>query len=117
VVLVSYPLISTGLTSRKLRPAVVVSSDANNRRLPDVTLIPLTSKTQRPLEATHLLLLQRSPDGRQAGIQLDSVIKAETILTVPKFLIYKTIGHLPPHLMSEVDRCLAIALGLTPTQP
>jgi mRNA-degrading endonuclease toxin of MazEF toxin-antitoxin module len=88
VVLVSYPLISIGLTSRKLRPAIVVSNDTNNRRLPDVILIPLTSKTQHPLEPTHLLLLQRSPAGQQAGIRLDSVIKAETILTLPKALIY-----------------------------
>lgn len=113
----AYPLISSGLRSRKLRPAIVVSNDTNNRRLSDVTLIPLTSKTQRPLEPTHLLLLQHSPEGQQAGIRLDSVIKAETILTLPKTLIYKTIGHLPPHVMSEVNHRLAIALGLVPAQP
>jgi len=113
VVLVSYPLISTGLASRKLRPAVVVSTDATNRRLPDVTLLPLTSKTQRPLDTTHLFLSQDSPEGRQAGIRLDSVIRAETILTLPKSLIRKTIGHLPPHVMVQLDRCLSIALGLT----
>ena len=112
VVLVSYPLISTGLTARKLRPAGVVSADANNRRLPDVILIPLTSKTQRPLEATHLFLQHNSPEGRQAGVRLDSVLKAETILTLPKSLIHKTIGHLPLHLMADVDRCLATALNL-----
>lgn len=112
VVLVSYPLISTGLAIRKLRPAVVVSNDPNNRRLPDVTVIPLTSKTQRPLETTHLFLSQESSEGQHAGIRLDSVIKAETILTLPKALIHKTIGHLPPHVMLEIDRRLAIALGL-----
>jgi mRNA interferase MazF len=96
VVLVSYPLISTGLVARKLRPAVVVSNDVNNRRLPDVTLIPLTSKTQRPLETTHLFLSQHSPEGQQAGIRLDSVVKAETILTLPKALIHHRIGHMLP---------------------
>jgi mRNA-degrading endonuclease toxin of MazEF toxin-antitoxin module len=68
---------------------------------------------QRPLEATHLFLAQDSPEGRQAGIRLDSVIKAETILTLPKALIHKTLGHLPPHVMADIDRCLAIAVGLT----
>lgn len=113
VVLVSYPLISTGLALRKLRPAVVVSNDANTRRGLDVTLIPLTSKTQRPLESTHLFLSQHSPEGRQAGLRLDSVVKAETILTLPKMLIHKTIGHLPPPVMTAIDRRLVIALGLS----
>ncbi|MDP3723222.1 MAG: type II toxin-antitoxin system PemK/MazF family toxin [Candidatus Omnitrophota bacterium] len=114
VVVVSYPLISTGLAIRKLRPAVVVSNDVNNRRLPDVTLIPLTSKTQRALEATHLFISQDSPEGQQAGIRLDSVVKAETILTLPRSLIHKVIGHLPSQVMSSIDRCLALALGLPP---
>ena len=108
MVLVSYPLISTGLANRKLRPALVVSSDSNNRRLPDVILVPLTSKTQRPLEPTHLFLSRESPEGRQAGIRLDSVVKAETILTLPKALICKTIGHLPRRAMGALDRCLTI---------
>jgi len=57
VVLVYYPLISSGLSERKLRPAVVVQCDKNNLRLNDVILIPLTSKTKEKLEENLMELM------------------------------------------------------------
>lgn len=68
VVLCRLPLPSTGLTQFKLRPAVVVSRDANNRRLDDVIVAPCTSNTGRAHEATQYLV-----DGDEilaAGIKL-----------------------------------------------
>ncbi|MEA3369466.1 MAG: type II toxin-antitoxin system PemK/MazF family toxin [Candidatus Ratteibacteria bacterium] len=112
MVLVYYPLISTGLTQRKLRPALVVQCDKNNRRLNDIILIPLTSKTKEKLEETHLPITQNSPEGKQAGIRLDSVIKAETLLTLPKNLICKKIGRLSTAFMKKADRCLTSSLQL-----
>lgn len=112
IVLVYYPLISTGLTQRKLRPALVIQCDKNNRRLNDIILVPLTSKTKEKLEETHLLINRDSPEGKQAGIRLDSVIKAETILTIPKNLICKKIGCLSDDLMKKVNHCLIASLQL-----
>ena len=112
IVLVYYPLISTGLSERKLRPAVIVQCDKNNLRLNDLILIPLTSKTKEKLEETHILIPRNSPEGIKAGIRLDSVIKAETILTLPKSLISKKIGHLHSSVIKKVNKCLAFSIQL-----
>ena len=45
VILCQLPMPSTGLTQFKLRPAVIVSKNANNRRLDDVVVAPCTSNT------------------------------------------------------------------------
>lgn len=112
IVLVYYPLISTGLSERKLRPAVVVQCNKNNLRLNDVILIPLTSRTKEKLEETHTFIPKDSPEGIKAGIRLDSVIKAETILTLPKSFICKRIGHLPSSVIKKVNKCLAFSIQL-----
>jgi mRNA interferase MazF len=112
IVLVYYPLISTGLSERKLRPAVIIQCDKNNLRLNDVILIPLTSKTKEKLEETHTFISKNSPEGIKTGIRLDSVIKAETILTLPKSLISKKIGYLPSSVIKKVNKCLAFSIQL-----
>lgn len=112
VVLVHYPLVSYGLTETKLRPALVIQCDENNRRLEDVILLPLTSKTDKKLEKTHIFIAKDTPEGKQAGIKLDSLIKAETILTIPKSFVCKKIGHLPSPTMEKVAQCLIASLGL-----
>ncbi len=112
IVLVYYPLISTGLSERKLRPALIVQCDKNNLRLNDVILIPLTSKTKEKLEETHTFIPKNSPEGIKAGIRLDSVIKAETILTLPKSFICEKIGHLPSSVIKKVNKCLAFSIQL-----
>ncbi len=112
IVLVYYPLISTGLSERKLRPAVIVQCDKNNLRLNDVILIPLTSKSKEKLEKTYTFISKNSPEGIEAGIRLDSVIKAETILTLPKSLISKKIGYLPSSVIKKVNKCLAFSIQL-----
>ncbi|HEV7223067.1 MAG TPA: type II toxin-antitoxin system PemK/MazF family toxin, partial [Pirellulales bacterium] len=48
----------------KIRPALVVQNDLNNRRLQDVILALITSTTRRTsLEATQLLIDIATPDG------------------------------------------------------
>lgn len=117
IVLVYYPLISHGLSERKLRPALVVQCNRNNHRLKDVILLPLTSKTEKKLKKTHVFIAVDTHEGRKAGIRINSVIKAETILTIPKDFVYKKIGHLSDNLIKKVDQCLIISLALTKQSP
>ncbi|MCP4399550.1 MAG: hypothetical protein GY801_19895 [bacterium] len=46
---------STELKKSKLRPALIVSKDTNNRRLQDVTVAIYTSNLSRTLEPTQYL--------------------------------------------------------------
>lgn len=47
VVLVPFPF--TDQTAAKKRPAIVVSSDAYHRERPDVIVVAVTSRTDRPV--------------------------------------------------------------------
>lgn len=97
----------------KLRPALVVQNDLNNRRLHDVIVALITSTTHRALqEPTQLLIDITTPDGQQAGLLHTSAIKCEHLITLHQRFIKRVIGRLPPALMRQVDDCLKISLGL-----
>lgn len=101
---------STGLTQFKLRPAVVVSKDVNNQRLDDVIVAPCTSNISRSHEPTQYLI-----DGDEtttAGIRVPSVVPCEALMTIPKTLIVRTLGHLSGVAVAAVDDCLRDALSV-----
>jgi mRNA interferase MazF len=71
VVLVAFPF--TDLTTTKMRPAVIVSSDAFNQNHLDIVLAAITSQVpKRVARYDHLLSL---PDQKDAGLPKPSVVK------------------------------------------
>lgn len=97
----------------KMRPALVVQNDFNNRRLHDVIVALITSTTHRALlEPTQLLIDIRTPDGQQAGLLHTSAIKCEHLITLHQRFVKRVIGRLPPAVMRHVDDCLKVSLGL-----
>jgi mRNA interferase MazF len=111
VVLVQFPY-STGDGS-KLRPAVVVQPDHNNRRLSNVILVPLTTTIARATEPTQLLIEAQSAIGMTAGLRHTSVVSCENLTTVAQSLVRRRLGHIPPDTMIELNECLKAALDLT----
>jgi len=114
VVLVSFPYTTDdGSTQTKRRPAVLISNDYNNARLDDVLLVPLTSNTLRAArEPTQVEVLMNTPEGKAAGLRLDSVIDCTVIATIPKTLVVSKIGAFPQEVMEKVDQCLMIAMAI-----
>jgi mRNA interferase MazF len=111
IIIVDYPYASG--TGRKQRPAVVVQSDTNNRRLSNTIVVGITSNISRAHEPTQILLLVASPEGKQSGIIVDSVVSCENILTIENGLVSRKIGHLPATLMQCIDQALKVSLALT----
>lgn len=110
IILVYYPF--SDLSQQKKRPALIVSRDEDNDRFENLILVPLTSYKGYSLELTHILLHKDSGEGKLAGIQIDSVIKCEGIVSLSKRFVDKVIGKLTEELMKNVDTCLKIALGM-----
>lgn len=97
----------------KLRPALVVQNDHNNRRLQDVILALITSTTHRAgLEPTQLLIDITIPEGQQAGLLHTSAVKCEHLITLHQRLIRRVIGRLPASVMPRIDGCLKVSLGI-----
>jgi len=111
IVLVQFPY-SSGAGS-KLRPAVVVQPDHNNRRLTNVILAPITTTIQRAGESTQYLVDAGSSAGKAAGLRHTSVITCENLTTVAQSLVRRRLGRLPPAAVDQVNACLKAALGLS----
>jgi mRNA interferase MazF len=111
VVLVDFPF-SSG-TGAKVRPALVLQSDINNRRLLNTIVAMISSNTRHSaVAATQLLVDPSVPDGRQSGLLHPSVIKCENAFTVEQRLVHRTIGRLQPSMMGQIELCLKAALEL-----
>ena len=90
VVLVAFPF--TDLTTTKMRPALVVSSDAFNHKNVDIIAVAVTSQIpKRILETNYLLSLE---DQRLAGLPKPSMVKLGKIVTLDQRLIRKKLGQL-----------------------
>jgi mRNA interferase MazF len=110
VVLVDYPY--TGGSGAKVRPALVIQNDRDNQRLVNTIIVQITSLTRRALEPTQLLIELATPEGRQSGLQQDSVVNCVNLLTLDKGKVLRKLGTLPASLMHRVNDCLKVALDL-----
>jgi len=111
VVLVPVP--DTSGAPGKMRPALVVSSDHNNRRLQDAIVAVITGTTSRArLEPTQFLIELATPEGRRSGLLTDSAAKCERLHAIQQNLIRRTVGSLFAPAMLMINDCLKAALGL-----
>jgi mRNA interferase MazF len=110
VVLVAFPF-AAGETG-KVRPALVVQNDEDNRRLANTIVAMITGHTKRALEPTQLFLNLATPDGALSGLQKSSVVNCAHLVTVEQKRIRRAVGRLPGPLMAQISGCLKAALAL-----
>lgn len=112
VVLLDFPFSNS--PGSKVRPAVVVQSDAHNRRMTQ-TIVALVTKTIRRAdrEPAQFLIRSDSPEGKTAGLHFDSIINCTNLYTVHQDFLRFRIGRLPFALVPELDSCLKVALGIS----
>ena len=97
IVLLHFPF-SSG-RGVKVRPALVIQQNANNRRLTNTIVAMITSTSQRAaVEPTQLLIDLTTPEGQQSGLLHTSTVKCENLFTVEQSVILRTVGHLPSAL-------------------
>jgi mRNA interferase MazF len=111
VVLLEYPF-SSGAGS-KVRPAVVVQNDKDNRGLTNIIVAMITSRTDRAgIEATQLYIDITTSEGSRSGLLHNSAVNCVNLFTVHHQRFRHVIGSLAPQLMTQVDACLRMALAL-----
>ncbi len=91
----------------KERPALVVSNDRNNLFADTVTVLPITSKTEKiyPFE----VFLSKE----ETNLPKDSKVKCNQIRTVDKKRLAKFVGNLSSERLKDIERALLIHLGIT----
>jgi mRNA interferase MazF len=98
---------------QKMRPALVVSSDHNNRRLQGALVAVITRTTSRARAAPMQFLVElATPEGRRSGLLTASPVKCERLHAIQQSLIRRTIGSLSAAAMLTINDCLKAALDL-----
>ena len=113
VVLVNYPFVTAAGIQQKLRPALVISDHSKPRRYPDdVVLAAITSQHMSDILPNEVRLAASDPGFAMTGLKVPSVLRLDFLMTVPRSIIRKVIGHLSPQLMAAADKSLKRSLGL-----
>ena len=90
----------------KPRPALVVQANVFDEHS-SLTVLPVTST----LLAAPLLRITVEPSDEN-GLQKTSQIMVDKILTVKRDKVGPAIGRINATLMVEVERCMAVFLGI-----
>lgn len=90
----------------KPRPALVIQADQFDEHA-TVTVLPVTST----IMAAPLLRISVRPDASN-GLQKPSQIMVDKAMTVKRNKVGPTFGHIDVDALVEVERCLAVFLGI-----
>lgn len=90
----------------KPRPALVIQSDQFNGHI-TVTVLPVTST----LVEAPLLRVTIQPSSEN-GLQKPSQVMVDKTMTVKRDKIGPAFGHVDADTLVEVERCLAVFLGV-----
>jgi mRNA interferase MazF len=90
----------------KPRPALVIQADHFSEHA-TVTVLPVTST----LVAAPLLRIAVEP-GAENGLQQTSQVMVDKAMTVERDKVGRTFGRIDADTMVEVERCLAVFLGI-----
>lgn len=95
---------TVGAEIQKTRPALVVSNDVSNELSSLVTIVPITSKSDKPY------LFEVAVSKNDGGLKKDGLIKANQVRTIDKLRIVD--GPLGEALSKEIMDNVAEALKI-----
>ena len=90
----------------KPRPALVIQANPFSEHA-SVTVLPVTST----LVAAPLLRVTVQPNAEN-GLQKPSQVMVDKAMTVKRDKVGPAFGHMDATVMVEVERCLAVFLGI-----
>ncbi len=96
----------TGHEIGKTRPALVISNDKNNKFSDTITMLPITSKTEKIYPFETLITKEESV------LPKDSKVKSNQIRTIDKKRLVKYMGKLQEAKLKEVESAVLIHLDI-----
>jgi mRNA interferase MazF len=109
IVLIKYPF--TDLSSTKVRPAIVVSSDEFTNHGEDAIFVCISSQTRNVLPP-DLILSPSDPEFRNSGLRKASLVKIGKIICLSKSLASRLLGEAGPNTMQRIKERLINILDL-----
>ena len=111
VVLVPFPYV-TDFKKAKTRPALVIQNNIGNRFGSTVIVALISSSVPAKQYPMHYTIAHPSPAAKAAGLKTTSVVKMETLVTLPRRAILHRLGRLPREAVRGADEALAFSLDL-----
>lgn len=90
----------------KTRPVLIVSNDINNNHAATVTIVPVTSSTEKTYPFEVFM-----PAGA-GNLTNDSKAKANQIRTIDKLRLRKLFGKINQEKLREIEQAILIHLGI-----
>lgn len=94
-----------GSEQGEIRPVLVVQNNIGNKFSPTVTVVPLTTKRKKNNLPTHVLI-------NDLFLTSPSIALVEQIRTIDKSRLMKYLGTLDANIMNEINKAIAIQMGL-----
>jgi len=88
----------------KTRPVVVLTREAARGAMTKVTVAPITSTAKG--------LSSEIPVGPTNGLEHDSVISLDNVVTIPVSLLGRSVGFLTAHQEAQLARAVVLAYDL-----
>lgn len=101
---------TVGAEIRKVRPAVIVSSDAVGI-LPLKVIVPLTEWKERYAVAPWMVRVDPAPEN---GLDKPSAADAFQVRSVSQARFVRRLGSLPEATVREIARAVALVLEIEP---
>jgi len=112
VVIVPFPFVTSEGATQKARPALIISDNSIERRFDDLIMVGITSRIVEDLKETEYRIVEGTEAFKSSGLAKTSVVRCEYIMTMPRRLVARRLGHLHDETMMEVDKKLKLSLGI-----
>ena len=104
IILVDLPNVGESVQTGR-RPAIVVQNNMGNAHSPCIIVVPITSATKKYV-TNHVKI------GVESGLLKISTVLCEQLLTINKSSVIKTLGHLTPNVMKQIEQAIYVSLAL-----
>jgi mRNA interferase MazF len=98
------------LRTAKRRPALVLQRDNLGSGLEQTIVAMISSNLARCGHPSRVFIAAASPEGKAAGLRLDSVVMTDNLATIMETEIDSILGHLAG--ITKVDTALKHTLGI-----
>lgn len=90
-----------------LRPCIVVSNNKANMYSPNIIVVPLTSRSKKPLP-THYTMQPT----KHNGLKVASTALAEQIITLSKTMIKRVVGKVEDEHINSINHIIKESIAL-----
>jgi mRNA interferase MazF len=108
VVLVLFP--NSDLRTAKRRPALALQRDYLDSGVEQTIVAMISSNLARRGHPSRVFIAVSSPEGKAAGLRLDSVVMTDNLATIMESEIDSILGHLTD--ITKVNAALKHTLGI-----